>query len=321
VSQNPGKTPPRVTRQPSWLSREFQDHARAIRSTLSDLARKPLSALLTAFVVGITLALPAGFHTLLSNMDVASSGLEGSLRASLFLKDSVSTEQGQILARSIGTRNGVSSAHYISRAEALAEFKANSGFGDALAVLRDNPLPAVVIVTPDTHSPQADIDQLFKQLSSLPEVEQAQIDKKWLQRLYSILGLVERVVFVVAAALALAVVIIIGNTVRLDIENHRDSIEVMMLIGAEDRFIRRPFLYTGLWYGIAGAILAVLLVEGARLSLASPASQLADLYGTQVALRGVAPEAALAMLLAGIGLGWIGAFWTVSRHLHRIDPV
>ncbi|MDB5985031.1 MAG: cell division protein FtsX [Nevskia sp.] len=309
-----------VATQPSWLSRTLQDHSRALNASLTQLMRKPIATLLTAFVIGLTLALPAGLDTVLRNLDVVGDSLQGSMRASLFLKDSVDADRAQELSRSLGKRPGVANARYISREQALEEFKQHSGFGEALDLLKDNPLPAVIVVTPDHHAPQAQTSALLKELSNLPEVEQAQLDEKWLQRLYAILDLVQRAVLVIAAALALAVVIVIANTIRLDIERHREEIEVMKLIGAPDGFIRRPFLYTGLGYGLVGALLACAMVAGAGMLLAPPAHELAGLYDAEPALRGLAPEAVLAVFGAALVLGWLGAFWTVSRHLHQIEP-
>jgi cell division transport system permease protein len=310
----------RIARRPSWLSRQLQDHARAIAATLGAIRRRPVGMLLTAFVVGITLALPAGLHTLLRNLDTVSGGLQGTLRTSLFLRDSVDADRGLELSQSLAKKEGVVDARYIPRDKALEEFRRYSGFGDALDMLKDNPLPAVIVVTPDSHAPQARIDALLKQLAALPEVEQAKLDRQWLERLYAIVDIVKRAVLMIAALLALAVLVVIGNTIRLDIESRREEIVVLKLIGAGNAFIRRPFLYTGLWYGLAGAILACLLVQAGVFALAAPAQHLAGLYDSAAHLRGLSAGALAAVFVTGILLGWIGAFWTVSRHLGRIEP-
>lgn len=321
TSAKPAKPgPKRVAHQPSWLEKMTQDHVRAISGTLSALARRPIGTLLTAFVIGITLALPAGLNTLVANLGQAGDSLQGSLRASLFLNDDVSAERGAELAHDITRRPGVSSARYISREQALEEFRTFSGFGEALDILKDNPLPATIVVTPSAKQPQARTEALLKDLGTLPEVAQAKLDEKWLQRLYAILDLVQRAVLMIAGALALAVLIVVGNTIRLDIENRRDEIEVMKLIGAPNSYIRRPFLYTGLWYGLTGGILACLLVQAGVMSLVQPARQLAGLYDSQTTLQGLSLNAAAGVFAAGLGLGWLGAFWAVSRHLRHIEP-
>jgi cell division transport system permease protein len=312
--------PKRVAHQPSWFERMAQDHVRAISTTFAALMRRPVGTLLTAFVIGITLALPAGLNTLVANVGRAGEGVESSLRASLFLKDEVDADRGMALAKELERRPGVAAAHYISREQALEEFRSYSGFGEALDILKDNPLPATIVVTPDARQPQARTEGLLKELAALPEVAQAKLDEKWLQRLYAILALVQRAVLMIAAALALAVLIVVGNTIRLDIENRRDEIEVMKLIGAPTSYIRRPFLYTGLWYGLTGGLLACLLVEAGVLSLVEPARKLAGLYDSQASLSGLSFDASLAVFAAGLGLGWAGAFWSVSRHLRRIEP-
>lgn len=313
-------TASRVAHKPSWLSRFAQDHGRAIAATLLAIRHRPVGMLLTAFVIGITLALPAGLHTLLRNLDSLSGGLQGSLRASLFLKDSVDAERGAALSQSLGRRAGVSEVRYVSRDKALEEFRRYSGFGDALDALKDNPLPAVIIVTPDSRAPKAQIDALLKDLAALPEVEQAKLDRQWLERLYAIVDIVKRAVVMIAGLLALTVLVVIGNTVRLDIEGRREEIAVLKLIGASHAFIRRPFLYSGLWYGLAGAAIACALVEAGVLALEAPAQRLAGLYDTSAHLQGLSSEALAAVVVAGILLGWIGAFWTVTRHLGRIEP-
>ena len=310
----------RVAKQPGRLSRLALDHTRALSTTLLELRSRPLGTLLTAFVIGITLALPAGLHALLRNLDGLGGGADASLRASLFLKDAIDADAGQQLARRLSKRAGISEARYISRDQALAEFKSHSGFGEALDILQDNPLPAVIVVTPDRRQPQAQVDALMKELATLPEVETAKLDQEWLKRLYAILALVQRGVLLIAGLLAAAVLVVVGNTIRLDISSRREEILVLKLIGASNAFIRRPFLYTGLWYGLAGAVLACLLVVASGFALAEPASRLTGLYGDTISLQGLSFEAVLGVFAAGILLGWLGAFWTVSRHLSGIEP-
>ncbi len=308
---------------PSWLSRLLQDHVRALSGTLAQMRAKPLGTLLTVFVLGITLALPAGLQALFSNLNDTGYRIgQRSLQATLFLKDSVDETQGRALATKIGKRDGVGSSHYLSRQDALKEFEAHSGAGEtqALNLLDGNPLPASIIVAPDPHQPQAKAQALLKKLAGLPQVDQAQLDQQWLQRLYALLDLVRRVTLMVMAVLAASVVIVIANTIRLDIENRRDEIEVMKLVGAADAYVRRPLLYIGLCYGFAGALLALILVEIAVLFLQGAVQHLAGLYDAQAHLQGLSFQSSLILLGCGLGLGWIGAFWTVSRHLHRIEP-
>ncbi len=306
-------------RQP-LLKRLGQEHARVMLYTLGRLWREPVGTLLTAAVVGITLALPAGLHVLLQNVSAISYSWEGSLQASLFLKDSVSTQQGQTLTAALQRNKDVARASYISREQSLVEFRELSGFGEALELLQDNPLPAVIVVTPQRELPQERMKRLMDELTNLPEVEVAKLDQKWLDRLYSILAIVERAVLIIAALLALAVMVTIGNTIRLDIENRREEIVVMKLIGAPDSFIRRPFLYTGMWYGLIGGIIAWLMVHGALLMLSGPARRLAGLYESSYSLSGMSWDSSLLMLGAGVVLGMLGSVWTVGRHMSKYEP-
>lgn len=310
----------RVGNTPSGFSRWLLEHTRAIAATLDQLKRRPFGTLLTAFVIGVTLALPAGLYSVLGSLDAASSGLKGSLRASLFLRDTLDDAAGQALAAKLAKRPGVAEARYISRDQALAEFKAHSGFGEALDILDSNPLPAVIVVTPDSKAPKEQASAMLDEMTRLPEVESARLDREWLERLYAILAIVERLVLLIAGALAIAVLAVVANTIRLDISARREEIVVLKVIGASNGFIRRPFLYTGLWYGLTGALLACLMVIGAQLALSEPAANLAGLYGVGAGFGALAADTVFAMFATGAALGWLAAFWTVGRHLGGIEP-
>jgi len=306
--------------QPSPLTRLSQDHVRVFFFSLGKLWGQPLGTLLTACVIGITLALPAGLHVLLKNLSSVSSSWESTLQISLFLKDSVARERGEALAREIGQQPSVGKTQYVSREQSLTEFRELSGFGEALDLLDENPLPAVVVVTPRRNLVKQQVNVLINELGRLPEVDQAKLDQQWLERLYALLDIAGRLVWLIASLLGVAAIVIVGNTIRLDIENRRDEIEVMKLIGAPDGFIRRPFLYTGFWYGLSGGLVGLIFVLTALLLIGGPTRQLSALYQNGYALSGLSFGEILAMFGAGILLGWLGAFWTVARHLSRIEP-
>jgi cell division transport system permease protein len=305
-----------------WLRRWALDHVRVLVATLGRLSREPVSTFLTAAVIGITLALPAGLHVLVQNVNAISYSWEGTLQASLFLEDEVTPERGRALVRELEQRQDVGKASYISREQSMVEFRELSGFGEALDLLADiNPLPAVIVVTPKRDLPKERMQALMDALAALPEVEMAKLDQKWLDRLFAILAIVERAVLIIAGVLALAVMVTVGNTIRLEIEARREEIIVMKLIGAPDSFIRRPFLYTGLWYGLGGGVMAWLLVHAAIYALSGPARRLAGLYDSSYALAGLTPQATLIVLAAGVALGVVGSAWTVGRQLGRYEPV
>jgi cell division transport system permease protein len=304
----------------SLLRRLAQEHARVFFFSLGKLAKNPVGSLLTALVIGVTLALPAGLHVLTDNLSSVSYSWEGALQISLFLKDDISAQRGAALAREIAQRPGVAKSSYISREQSLREFRDLSGFGEALDILQENPLPAVIAVLPDRAQTRPQVNELLDELGKLPEVDLAKMDQKWLERLYAILGIIERAVLIIALLLGFAVVVIVGNTIRLDIEGRRDEIVVMKLIGAPDAFIRRPFLYSGFWHGLTGSVLGCLLVTAALAALAGPSQELTELYAEGMHLKGLSLETIGAMLGAGVALGWLGAYWTVSRHLAGIEP-
>lgn len=306
--------------RPSLPARWAQDHLRVLFFSLGKIGRAPIAAAFTALVIGIALALPAGLYVATQNLADVAYGWQSSLQISLYLKDGVSAERGAALARELDALPGVGEIDYISRERSLKEFREKSGFGEALDLLDDNPLPAVIAVTPAPQQTQDQIEALVAKLAAKPEVELAKLDREWLDRLYAMLAIVERSVGILAVLLGVAVLVIVGNTIRLDIESRREEIEVMKLIGAPDRFIRRPFLYTGFWYGLGGGLLAWVLVSIAIALLTAPSAELAADYDSPLGLTGLSPAAGLGLVAAGIVLGWVGALVTVSRRLASIQP-
>jgi cell division transport system permease protein len=310
----------RIADQPGWLTRILQDHRRALTDAALRLRGHAFGTLLTAFVIGVTLALPAALNTVVRSFGAVGYSWEGAYQASLFLKPSVEQQRGQQLAAEISTRAGVIKARYISREQALAEFKAHSNYGAALDVLQDNPLPAVISVTPDRHLPREEADALLAALAKLPEVDEARLDQKWLDRLYSILAFVRQVVGVIAGLLALSVTVVIANTIRLDIENRREEIVVLKQVGATDGFIRRPLLYIGVGYGLLGSLVATVLVVGGLQLLTSPALQLLGLDSLPGSSLGLSGTELAVMFGVGMLIGWATTFWTVWRELRHIEP-
>lgn len=292
----------------------------ALLYALGRLAQRPLSTLLIMAVIGIALSLPAGLHVLIRNVTAVSYSWESAVKASLFLKDSLSEAQGKALAERIAQRPEVANTQYISRQQALQEFRKLSGFGSALDLLNSNPLPAVITVRPRPGLSAARAQALVQNLASLPGVAQAKMDQAWLRRLQAIISIVHRGAWILAVLLALAVVIIVGNTIRLDIQNQREAIEVMKMLGAPNRFIRRPFLYAGIWYGLFGSALGWIIVESGLIALSGPVDRLTALYQGGFQLAGLSWRAVLWLFVAGIALGWLGSWWAVGKHLRDIQP-
>jgi cell division transport system permease protein len=300
-----------------WLLR----HAQVALSSLGRLYRAPAASLMTAAVIGIALALPSGLYLLTGNLQRLGSQWGGGADLSLFLRQDISLNDGEALAARLRSWPEIGQLTLISPDEALSEFRELSGFGDALDVLEENPLPTVVAITPTAASsdPQTSA-ALLARLQQLPEVELAQLDLEWVKRFQAIVEIVRRSIWVMGLLLGLAVLLITGNTIRLEIQNRREEIEITKLIGATGAFIRRPFLYSGAWYGLSGALVAVLLVELAFFQLDEPVRQLAGLYHSSFALQTLSFREVLDLLFFGAVLGLLGAWLAVGRHLSAIEP-
>lgn len=301
----------------TWLLR----HAQVALSTLGRLCRAPLSSLMTAAVIAIALALPAGLHVTLGNVQQLAGGWEGAATLSLFLKQDVAPDRPAQLAQELGQRPEVAQARLITPDQALEEFRQLSGFEGALKALDANPLPAVLVVEPRAEHGTPEAAQLLAQeLGQLAEVDFAQMDLEWVRRFHAITEIAGRAVLVIAALLGLGVLLIVGNTIRLEIENRRAEIEITKLIGGTDAFIRRPFLYCGIWYGLSGGLLAWLLVSLSLWLLSGPIQRLAGLYQSDFGLSAVDLSTLLLLLGASTLLGLLGSWVAVGRHLRAIEP-
>ncbi len=296
-------------------------HARAFFFSLGKLYRAPLSSFMTMAVIGIALALPSGLYLILKNMELAAGGWDTGARVSLFLKPGMPSKDQRALANQLRERAEIERVTVITPDQALKEFKQSSGFGEALNALDDNPLPPVLVIYPDPGmtDPKA-IEVMVENLRRMNNVEDAVLDMRWLQRLQAILATAKRTVIVVSGMLALAVILVVGNTIRLDIQNRRQEIEVAKLIGATDAFIRRPFLYGGIWYGLLGAFIGIILVEASLGLLQGPVQRLAGLYESNYSLLGLSGVNGLWILCTGTLLGWFGSWIAVGRHIRDIEP-
>ena len=284
----------------------LQRHAQVALDSLGRLYRSRVTALMTAAVIGIALALPSGLYLLLENLDQLSGAWKGQASLSVFLKHDVTETRARDLVNRVTAWPEVASVELITPQQALDEFSARSGFADLLATLEENPLPVVLLVQPGA-------------AHTAPEAA-SQLDLQWVQRLAAILDTARRGILIISALLALAVLLVIGNTIRLEIQNRREEILVTKLIGATNAFVRRPFLYSGIWYGILGGLIAWLLVETGFWLLSAPVASLAGLYQSDFSLQTLPFQLLWLLLGGGIVLGLLGSWLAVGRHLDAIEP-
>jgi cell division transport system permease protein len=231
-----------------WLER----HVQTFVGSLGRLWQHPFSTLLTVLVIGIALALPACLHVLVQNVRAASGGWSNALDISVYMKPAATLEQAKQAAERVRKRRDVEDVKLVEADDALEEFRRNSGFGEALDALKDNPLPHALVVRPAAEFREASqVEGLTEELRKIDHVDLVQLDTAWVSRFNAILDVVRRVVLLAAGLFALGILVIVGNTIRLDIENRRDEIEVTKLVGGSDAFVRRPFLYSGSGMGSA----------------------------------------------------------------------
>lgn len=297
----------------------WRHHLDSALDGLGRLADAPLQTLMTSLVVAIALVLPAALLLALANVQRLGERWDTDPKLTVYLHLQAQPAAIEGLRRELQALPEVAALEYVSPEQALREFQAQSGFGEALAGLDHNPLPPTLVIDPAAHSPEA-LDQLRARVAAEAIVQEVALDMTWVRRLHAYMQLGRQLVLGLAGLLALGVLLVIGNTIRLEIESRRDEILVAKLVGATNGFVRRPLLYTGAWYGVLGGLLACLLVSTGSALLDQSVRQLAASYQSDFRLQGLGLAGCGLLVSACVGLGLIGAWLAVGRHLSAIEP-
>jgi cell division transport system permease protein len=301
----------------AWLAR----HLQTLIGSLGRLTQHKLATVLTTLVIGIALALPACLHLFVTNAQTATGSWNRAVDLTVYLKRPTSSEEARRVAERWRQRRDVAEVELILADAALREFRRQSGFGAAIEALNENPLPHTVVVRPTAeYATAVQLEALAREMRTMPSVDIVQLDTAWVDRLNAILDAIRRALLLTAGVLALGVMVIVGNTIRLDIQNRRDEIEITKLVGGSDAFVRRPFLYNGVWYGVAGALIAWVITAVVIGVLREPIARIAGLYGSSFEVQGLGIESSLVLLAAGAVLGWLGSYVAATRHLRAIEP-
>jgi cell division transport system permease protein len=315
--QQPLTRPSAKTRMRAYA----RDHARVLLFSLGKLYRTPFASTFTLLMIAVALALPACLYVLLNNLQTVTHKWDNTGQITLFLQTSTSEPSIQQLKNKLADHTKVSAVEYLSADLALQEFKSLSEFGELLEGLPSNPLPPTLVVTPiDAAKYSESLNELKKEFTAFAEVEQVQLDMQWLQRLQVITNIIRRAITAIGIMLGLSVLLVVGNSIRLDIENRRAEIEVTKLIGASDRFIRRPFLYGGMWFGLLGGLLALLLVFIVLFVIRQPAQELIGLYNSDFTLQLPSFTQSISLVASSIFLGLFGSWLAVGHRIAKIQP-
>ena len=293
----------------------FDHHAYSVVASLGRVFRRPGSTALTIGVMAVALALPLGLWLVLANVERFAGDVQASRQLSIFLRQDTAPARVAELVASLGARSDIGALEHRTPEQGLQELRERSGLDEAIDLLGENPLPHVLVVTP-----AGDEALLADSLRTLPEAELVQHDAAWRQRLDGWLRFGGRVAWVLAALLGLGALLVVGNTVRLDIQSRREELGVLQLLGASDGFIRRPFLYLGAWYGLGAGMLALAVLAAAGMALRVPLAELAASYGSRFALSGFTAREALAVVAGATVLGWLGAGAVTGHFLRQTRP-
>ncbi len=293
----------RARRLASWQ----EHHGWSAAASLHRLVARPLGSLLTIAVMGLALTLPLTFYLLLGNVQKLGDTLGQAQTISVFLKPGQNAQQARLLATEFGKRPEVAQVAVKTPQQGMDELARMQGFSGAVQTLGDNPLPYVLALQPRPEASARALEQLVSDARGMRSVDLVQDSGHWRQRLEALLGVGNRIVLIVASLLALATLLVVGNTVRVDIASRSEEIGVLLLVGASKAFVRRPYLYAGIWYGLFSGIVAAVLTVSIELALVAPVEQLSQAYEGRLQVGGLPPWLLLAVPPAAAALGWLGA--------------
>lgn len=297
----------------------FMTHYFALLSSAKRLWKTPVSSAMTVLVMGIAMSLAGGFYVALSNSQQIFDDVQMGRQISLFLHEHINDEEAMLLAGQLKNKPQVAKVRYISKQQALEEFQSYSGFGTALDALVHNPLPRVIQIYPAVEiSSNNNFELLLKSLESNSAVEFAQMDMQWVSRLQAMMQIARNFIRALSVLLVIAVILITGNSIRLELQTRRDEIMIEKLVGASNTYIYRPFLYTGFWYGSLAGVLAWLIVTSIVLLLESPVEQLSALYYSEYQLHFMDLSEAILFVMLSTLLGILGAFIAANQQIKNL---
>lgn len=297
-----------------WLNH----HAQAFKLVLTRMRQNALSSLMISLVIGVALCIPALFYVGVNNLSSLTQDMQNDNEISLFLKLDANTETIGQTDRLLSQHPSIQKYRFVSKEEAWQQLQAKSEANPAVQELNKNPLPDAFFIQANKVEPEA-MEVLKQELQQLPGVEQAVFNADWAKRLAVLLALGKKIIYIVAALLAVALLVIIGNTVRMQILTQKDEIEVSQLIGATNSLIRMPFLYAGVLYGVFGALLAILMMAGILMIFNHSVAQISDLYSSDFRLTIF--DSALFLTMTGIAIfiGWLGSYIAVNRAIQAMQ--
>ncbi len=309
---------PSNARVKTWLLA----HRQALLHSLGQYFRNPAGSLMTTVVIGMSLALPGGFYLLLENVQQVTDDWDGNIQITAFLTPAFDDQDVSGVIERLMEHARIASVRVIDREQALAEYKALSGFSEALDLLDENPLPTTLVIAPEISTLiDGDEQQLVKFIDDQPEIDVAHFDQQWIKRLHGIMQIVRHCIIIFSTFIGFGVLLIIGNTIRMSIHHCRHEIEITKLFGATSQFIQRPFLYTGFWYGLSGGAVALILLILLLKFLNPPVKRLAILYASEFNLVGFTGVEMLILPCAGVFIGLLGSWISVRRYINDIEPV
>lgn len=299
-------------------------HWQAIKLVLTRMSNNKLPSFMIFLVVSVAMCLPGLFYISVDNLSKLTEHMQNETEISIFLKLDANAKTIEKIDALLAQNSAIKQFHLVTKDEAWQKLKAksesNHEASDVVNQLNKNPLPDAFFIQAKSTDPEA-LESLKNELKALPGVEQSLLNTEWAKRLSTLLALGKKIIFFISLLLAVALLVIIGNTVRMQILTQKDEIEVSNLMGATSSFIRTPFLYAGIFYGLFGGLLAILMIAGVVQAFNYSIAQISSLYSSDFSLALFNTNLFASIIIMAIAIGWLGAYLATSREIASINDL
>ena len=267
-------------------------------------------------VIGITLCLPSTGLLLIENAGQISQNIEHEAEISIFLDRSVSKDQIDFIDLSLEKNSLIKKIHFEPKLIAWEKLQSKLDVAVSSSV-SNNPLPDAFFISLNTLD-EIKIQKLLDNLDGIDGIDSLTVDGNWIKKLRIGLSLIKLSVFFIAALLIIVLLVVIGNTIRLQTLTYKDEIEVSKLIGATNAFIQRPFMYTGILYGLGGGIITISILKLSVLGLNATLIKLASIFGNNIIFQDLPHRFYLYIVILAMLIGLISSYISARSSIQRL---
>ena len=296
----------------------FHNHFQAFNRALVRIFSNFGSSLMMFIVIGVTLFLPSSGLLIVENISQISNNIVYDAELSLFLKKDIKQDQIDFIQSVLNKTLAIKKTHFESKLTAWDKLQNKLNLNPLDTGISENPLPDAFFISLNTFD-EREINNLIDNLKTIDGVENIFFDAGWIKKLRSILYLLKISLAFLGIILIIVLIVVIGNTIRLQTLTHKDEIEVSKLIGATNSFIQRPFMYTGLMYGLGGGLITICTLKLTIEIFNKAAINLEVMLGGTFILKSLIWQQNLSIIIIATLIGCFASFFAAQQSIKKLE--